>query len=642
MADRDESLTNALRADLTRMIESGETDENKLSEYVKGFKEGSGTGNFAKSMDALMEGATAGWSDELERGARGIFSRKSDPYNAGLIARRRAEFGEDSPKTKFTLNVAGAFVPAAVAMAVPGARPMAARTAGNLAARAGVGGAVGGAVAGVGDAPYGSTLGQMFEKGAMSGAVGGAGGAALAGIAYPAARALMRVIGNRRGTAGAGRRAMESAASADGTTLEDIAKKTLADNTDGSGAVPTLLPQSGGIGTRAVLEDVAGHPGSGARKVQATLEGHGLSGGERLTSAITKASDPHITRTPRDYAAAARGAKPIYDSFQGKPVNPSVMTEVKNLLKTQDGQEAYWNANRILDNDPNAAKLPSVKNLKNGRANLTFDQVDKILSQLRNKARQFSDSPVPGGKPPNPALGRSIRERANRITAELDSIDPNYALARRRISQWKEVKEASKIGKNIMNMDDETFQDLWTNAPPEVQQGLRIGFRNFLIGKGRSARGTAHQDISRRMPPGEQFEKRFSTLFPGGDQQFYSLLRRERDTADLAVQGLKNVRTAGRTEAGRYADRASSFRAGDVTETISEASRRKLNASTANLAVMHEPAELEALIRKMQLHARARQRGPGATGVAVGIMGADGDDTRKPRDLIDKILGIPQ
>ena len=619
MAQISPQLRDRLRADLTRLLDNGYSEE-QATEYAKGFRDGEGVGNAAKSLDALAEGASFGWSDEIERGFRGIFADKTDGYNAGLIARRREEFGEDSPASKILLNVTGALAPTVAAMMLPGATPTAAMGAGQLIARAGGAGALGGAVAGVGDAPYGSSPDQMVHGALKGGVIGGATGAAAASV-YPLVRSIFRFLGNRTPTGGAARRVMEEATTHDNTTLEEVARRTLEANTTAAGAgssVPRILAEEGGIGTRGVLEDVAGHPGRGARIINEELTRQGRAGGPRLNQAIGAATDRHIVKTQRDYIAAAKSAQPLYDTFKNKPIPAAIMKEMKALLKTDDGREAYASANRMLQNMPSEGPLPSTTSIQKGRSQLTFGQVDRVLQQIRNKARQLETPNVPGGAAPNPQHGRALRERAGSITTMLDGVDPNYGIARASIRQKEEFREGLKIGSRLMNMPDDLFQETWARASKDTQQGMRVGFRNYLTGKASTARGTAHQDVSRRMPPGEAFERRFSTLFPGGDTDFFQMLQREREHADLAVQGLKNVRTAGRTEAGRTADRATTFRVTDTAEKLSERQRRRLNEKTAPLAIMSGKEDLETLIRKMQIHSRARQRLPYTTGAATG------------------------
>lgn len=446
-------------------------------------------------LRAGEQGATFGFGDELNAGARAILS--DDTYGSALADERgkMQAYKEANPGTALVGELAGAVGGGALGGAVLGTAGKALGLGGKAVEASGLltrgqralqaakqigAGAAAGGVAGAG-AAEGDVTDRLraVPRGAAFGA-GAVGGLKVAGTIADAVGAtafgkmLVPRAASRQTVAGrisqrAGFSTTEDLAHAD--ILKQIARARL--------PLSELEAKAQGAHPDEMLMDLIGQPA-------VERAGGAVATPSRGSADIVEALDARMQRAPKTVREeAARGlgvqrentvlttqaqeaerkaaAAPLYDAaYAAPPVADPVVNEAFQLPQFQ---RAYTRGRRIAKAE--GIDLPPI-------GDPYWDLSVRAIDYTKRGLDDLIDSQMRSGK-----MGRSearaLRVRLNSVLEKTDEAVPAYQHARRAFATGSQAIDAHEMGQSFMKAKTDELEALWPTLSDAEQQAYRQG-----------------------------------------------------------------------------------------------------------------------------------------------------------------------
>lgn len=570
-------------------------------------------------LDALLQGATLGWSDELGGiGAKlGSWMAGADPerteqarqqevaqQRAGLTALR-----ERDPVGSFAAEVVGSIPTAfgglgAVQRGLQFMRP---------AAQMVTTGVLEGGITGAGAANEDRGTGAAVGAG-MGGILAGA----LPAVGYGVQRGWKALDPLRR-------RLTEEP-----TTT---AARVLSENLQAGGVSPAMLrSRQRQLGPQATIADIAGSAGVtlGQMAIQAdpansllrarrVLEPRGIGSTRRLREEVAQATGITDRLQPsldavrerqqaiaaQTYARANAHEIPLTDKLKGLLARPPMrraFEEAKEAAATR-GEElpplfkmdelGDWEQTGVLPD------MPAWQRMKEGVDRLIESEVDPITGRMSSK-------------------GRDLSMMKDELLEELDDINPDYRQARNLFAGDEALQNAMRRGEQFLTMKTRDVEQAVRGMSDSEREGFLTGAVEAIREKmGRAREGEIGEF---RFLETTNTREKLRKMFPAGregDRQLAQLmrtLRRERTFATTRQQLIGNSQTALREAARRAAEsgvavptsaeiisnpvrgtiQAGIQKAGRALSTISDKSMEELGR------LVLDPNNVEAVISEMQ------------------------------------------
>jgi hypothetical protein len=419
---------------------------------------------------AIGQGLGMGWGDEAEAWLRSKAGEGSYEQNLAKINKEYGQYVKEHPYSSTALEFAGGAAPGVAAMFIPGAQAAGAAqversTAGALARLAAAGG-ITGAVSGAGSAKEGER-----GSGAVTGGVIGTG----LGVGIP--------VGLRATKGGASwlrerlmptenliqQRAAEkmSGAMREGEiTPQDITRVIGADRSMG---VPSVVANVNPA-LADLAEAVAQRTGSGARKVEKTLNEQKTGARERAYQQTTKNLNPgdyydDLTKLQDEMKTFSGPAYAQAYSF-GEVTDPKVL----KYLELPQFKQAMGKAQELL----------AAEGRKLDMSKPTVEVLDQVKRGLDTLIEGQTDAVT--GK--TTSLGRVYVQKKNEFLKDLDKAVPDYELARGIYAGGAELSDAMRKGINEFGrMDHEQVIKLVSGMGESEKHAFRTGVARDLYSK---------------------------------------------------------------------------------------------------------------------------------------------------------------
>lgn len=466
---RDISKTESFGAGLADMVSFGLADElsGKLAEGV------------VSVGDAMGQGQKV----------RDLYGNPDDVYAQQLDYTRQAMKAAQgqNPKTYLGGQVAGALgTGIAGGQALQGTRVAKTLADGGRLARYGTGSALGATSGGI--YGYGSGEGSPAERakmgleGSIYGAIGGSAGVALgemAKAAKPLAKRALKAFKNKIGktpvkTGKALEEIIESQEMIpiveDSPKALSKVKKTLKQDfgEDFDSVIEQYkkgdisLAELYGKRTSSLAKGAAVYP-SGRAVAEEALEPKILGSHDRLMDSVSKnisGVDSYFA-TADDMVKAGRAkAAPLYQKAYDIEIQKS--PKLKELLSRPAGKQALIKADKIAANE--GIDLTDNKNT------MVLDYVkrgfDDVLEKYRDKTT---------GRLVLDTNGRAINELRAEFVDELKSLNPTYAEALNKSSDYLKVQDMMDKGRKALKTDSEILAKTFKNLPETEKQAYKVG-----------------------------------------------------------------------------------------------------------------------------------------------------------------------
>lgn len=434
-----------------------------------------GAGDVARGA---AQGATLGFGDEIEAGARSLFSDRPYQEIRDEIRTDIADVSQAYPEEMMAAEFGGGFlVPGGVARsAVAGATKLP-----QAAARLTGLGAVGGAGAGAGYSEADNPLGLAINTG--KGALIGAALSPALTLGIPAAGTIVGRLGSALG-----RSAPEQADRLVGRTMQR------------TGATPELVQEElARLGPEATLADVndpmmflagaaAERGGDAAERVPYYLARNQEAKG-RLISDAAEATEsqpyifPQAQREQQRRRAEAAG--PLYESLETLEI-PSGW--VRNITSTPMGKRAF---DKAVEDYRNRNRIPAgTEVFENNQIPLqVLDDMKQNLDQIANQIKTGKDI----GSASNAA------DMAADLRGRIDAVFPEYATARETYQASSRLIDAGEQGRDVgpkmrprlLEEASENYQ----NMDSAEAASFRLGWMQRFIDEvnaGGGAKGTGY------------------------------------------------------------------------------------------------------------------------------------------------------
>lgn len=455
----------------------------------------SGINRASGALDAALQGATFGFSDEMIAGtraalesgvnlARGKDAALSENYDKALAYERTRlkEFGDENPILSTGASIAGGFAPVGPAVAaVKGAGSL-----GGAALRsAGVGagyGALGGFGAGEGGL-------ENRAAGAAAGGVVGAGlGAALpvAGAVAGKAVDMGRNILGTKDPRGVALDVMNRGLARDQVSPDDIAARLAASEK------PLSIMDVAGDNTLRQARLAESTPGPGSNKVKEFLHERQFGQVDRVAADIEKniaKGDDFYKSLDELNKTRSAAAAPLYEEAYAAPVKWD--RKVETLLNRPSTRKALDRAYRLAEEegrDPRGIGL-----VDNGDGAVGIDYTVASMQTLDYVKRGLDDvleSHRDGvtGKLKSDEQVRSIVSTRSDFLKTLDEMNPAYAQARKAWGGPTQTMEAMRLGRQFAKADPEVTVERFKKLPEADQDAFRIGLARELAGSVQNTR----------------------------------------------------------------------------------------------------------------------------------------------------------
>ena len=485
-------LTDAEVDDLIKKLEGGDIDKAQVRSF--------------------FQGLTFGFSDEIEAGARSIFSETYDEA-VGEIRGKLSDYQEAFPIESAAYEVGGAIVPAIAATVLTGGAAAPAvggslvRTGGRLAL---IGGAEGAATAlgksegGVSDRIKNVPLG--FAGGATFGPMGAASGKVL-GMASNKVLDFARRTTGKRGATVVEQELLRMANDTGLTTDEIVGRiaagETMSDNRTLHINVRALMAQ-GGLPEKQIRETL---PARAKRKRLEALSG--------VKSGLSTTTDENVLRATRMNEADWKqtqtdGYKKVFDQADDVSQNLSDVT----LGAVQQLPDAMTDINKIYT----AKKLvPLFKQLDNGSieyARLPTLEDSEIIRRTIFEAKGKAYRDGSGG------LGEALGDVESALRKSIDNFSPELGYVRAGYKKMMGARTQFEEGRKAFNSPPEqleiTFNNLLESGNDVDIQAFREGVMAKINDK--MSRNGRKAFLGKMSDPESLEGKLFTSVFPPKQQ----------------------------------------------------------------------------------------------------------------------------
>lgn len=535
-----------VRENLIKMIDKKAPIEH-IDKYLK--EEGFTQDSFAKALDlvkqsggktaeyglgrSLAQGATFGFSDELESLAKSLSGQGTYEQNMAALELAKQKFGQQNPKTALAGEIAGglpyALVPflgtARYAQMAKEAAPLV--RAGVTAGASAITGALTGALGGAGAAGAGERMAGAQTGGTFGGLVGGAAPAVTKGIGMaggkvvdvtsgiPVVQQVGKAVGLATGqTVDAANRAKAKLLEAmyrDKVSPADLEKMIAA------ATKPVGIVDIAGENVKSLADVVQKYPSTARQSAKTALEERGAGQADRIKSDIStylgSFNDP-IEYAKQISARQSQTAAPLYEKAYEKGQGLSY-PELNKYFELPQFQDAYKRAQRI-------GKLEGV-DIPDLTAGAPFD-----LRTLDYVKRGLDDV-IQSGKQTG-GLGRTelnaLNRRKNDYLSLLDDLVPEYKQARQAWAGDQSLIDATEAGKDFFKLSASDAKRAFNELSKSEQDAYRIGAIDALKNKINTAKDTA--DIRKRIFGSTEERDRISSLFP--DQKSFNQFEKDMTT----------------------------------------------------------------------------------------------------------------
>lgn len=509
----------------------------------------SGINRASGALDAALQGATFGFSDEMIAGTRaalesgvnlvrGKDAALSENYDKALAYERERlkSFGDENPILSTGANIAGGF--ASVGPAIAAVRGSG--LAGGLAKSAGAGagyGALGGFGAGEGG----------LENRLDSAVTGGAAGAVL-GAAIPAAGAVaskgVELGRNMLGANNARDVALDVLNR--GLTRDQVTPDQVAARLAATEKPMSIMDVAGdNMFRQARLAETT--PGPGSNMVKDFLHERQRGQVDRVAENI----ESHIAQGDNFYLSLEelnkvrkQQAAPLYDAAYEKPFVWN--DRIGNLLNRPAPRQALGRAYRIAaeeGRDPRGLglNLDADGNVQIDKTAASMQTLDYVKRGLDDVLEEFRDKTT--GKLRLDENGRSINATREQFLATIDKMNPTYAKARQAWGGPTQTMEAMSLGRQFAKGDAEATIDRFRKLNEADQDAFRIGLARELAGSVQMSRD-GRNSVDKIF--GSQGQRnRLRQLFPSKDEfsAFEKAMQEEQRMATTKNEVLANSKT---------------------------------------------------------------------------------------------------
>jgi len=602
-----------------------------LSDLVTGKKKADwGTG---AARAAIGQGLMMGWGDEAEAWLKSKIGDGSYEDNLKKVRGEYAQFSKENPWTAGAAEFAGAALPMAGSLLIPGAQWAApatmARGAGALAKLAGMGAAQG-AVSGAGSAEEGSRL-----SGAGSGAV-------IGGVTGAAAPVVMR-------TAGAGGKWLaEKLAPTEARVTNRAAEKmTKAMEEGGLDAQALkdkyLLDRSAGIPSTVanaspalvdLAEAVAQRTGKGARNVSDVLNAQKLGSRERTYARVDKSlgrGGNFYNDEQKLVEDLRKKSSTLYDDAytHGSVDDPRI-----NLVLQDPEFAGFFNkAKDIANKEAMAAKLrgedPAKYQLQDIYKMSVDPQTNVITTELKTlpdvRTLDYMKRGIDATIESMYSSGRSaeataLKELRKQFVGALDENVPKYKAARKVYAGDMETLDAMRTGMNDFGkLDHEQVVKMVKDMSDSEKDAFRTGVVRNLYSKIMDP--ASNINAAQRVIGSPEMQAKLQPLFdnPAQFNLFKSALDRESQLFSQANQVLGGSQTGKRLQmresldaapgAGEaIADAVTGGFWGSLTGMTTRAIRNtqmpeKTAEKLSQMLMAKDPHEVAAVVQLLEKHA---------------------------------------
>lgn len=527
-----------------------------------------------------LQGASAGWSDEIEAAVRSVlpesvgggdYTKIRDELRAKLAAYKQA-----NPKTAITTEIVGALVPSllTLGMAAPASAAGVARTAPSLwnVAKAGMGL---GAVQGLGTSEANTVGGQMVDTAA---------GAALGGVLSPSVTVATKpVVSAAKGFVNYVREKMGDKAStavqAELGRLQELTGKSvdeiiadinngrlMSDNKTLFAALKDYVVKGGESG-RAVLEKAKGR----AQETKAQA----MSGLQEQLAPNMESNVVRGFRQSQDELQAAESAayKKIFAETPDVAVNEAMAADILHAAQTVPGAVKDVNAAYSM-----RKLVPLFKTADNGAVELVRQPTLQDAEMIRRALKSKTDELYRAG---SGDLAGTVKELESSLRSKIDDVSGALKSTRQ---QWADIKggaEAFDYGRKALtsNVDELEILVSKLKADPKKFAAFKAGVMDSVRNKVRRS-GTTLANLA------------------DADKQFGAAIRTVLDGNDVSKL-MQQLDVAGATQ--EIASKLP-ITAGSITAPLLQASKQagsRLNASEVSSALHGSPTAMFGILAKM-------------------------------------------
>jgi hypothetical protein len=514
--------------------------------------------------DAVTQGATLGFADEIGAGGRALVRGATNliqgkdadlggTYDRALadIRGRETQFAEEHPVAATTGNVAGGLLgfrprvlgPGAVA-AAPAVKSIP-RTLGTATATGAGMGALGG---------FGAGEGGLENRIASAGTGATVGG--LLGAGLPAAgMAASKVLGvgaNLLGLRDPKKVALDNLGRALG---RDEVTPTAVQDTLNATAKPMAIVDATGTGlmttnTQRLGRTVETIPGKGSARAHEFLQDRQLGQADRVGDDIaTNLSGDDFYKTLDDLNKTRRAAAaPLYDEAYAQPITWNATVET--LLDRPSTRQALGRARRIAEEegrDPRGLglDLDADGNVALNKTAASMQTLDYAKRGLDDVLETYRDKTT--GKLVLDESGKAIDQTRRDFVKSVDDANPKYAEARKAWGGPTQTMEAARLGRDYAKGDAEVTLARFRELSPGDQDAFRLGVARELAGKVENTRDGANS-VNRIFGSKGQ-RSRLQALFPD-DASFQAFEKAMSD--EMRMSHTRQVVT-GNSQTGRIA-----------------------------------------------------------------------------------------
>jgi len=451
----------------------------------------------------LGQGLGMGWGDEAEAWLRSKLGGGEYDSELENIRNEYARYSAKHPMTAGGLEFTGGVVPGIAAMLIPGMQPAgaaalapAAATVGKLSLgalgkMAGIGSTMG-MISGAGSAEEGQRLSGASTGGMLGTVLGGAAPVAARTLGALGRWAAERTFPTEKRIASRAAGKFNTALEESGMAPRDI---PLALQTDRAIGVPSVIANLS-PGLVDLAETVAQRTGSGARKIEETLNRQKTGTRERTHGQVVRAINPGSyyddeQRLVQDLRNKASG---LYDAAyaHGEITDPRIMAALDApafkaaFQKAKQISETEMAAAKLRGEDPSKFALRDIyypKEVKPGIFELelkTYPDV-RTLDYLKRGIDANVDAGFRSGQGMSTAEAIALRDMRRTFVDIIDEQVPAYKQARAEYGGDMEVIDAMRAGMNDFNkMDHEQVMKMVAGMSTAEKDAFRTGVARGL------------------------------------------------------------------------------------------------------------------------------------------------------------------
>ena len=359
--------------------------------------------------------------------------------------------------------------------------------------------------AAIAGAAFGAGAGENLAERA-TGAVSGAGTGAVIGGGVPVvgrairstAKPLIDAAKARINPQGFATQKVAERLANDATSLPQVQKR-LGDGLN--------IADVAGQGSRDLLRTTTNIAGEARNRVSTSLTLRQIGQGDRLKSAIARTfADPDgYLNAKEELAESAKTiAKPFYDKAYANPVpfteklegflntasGKKALREAVGIASDEQAPFAQWFANIADDGTTTIKRVPDMRAwdyIKRGFDRVIEGQTDSITGKVTTS-------------------GRAVIGLKNRMLAELDNLNPDYAKARKAYAGVAQIDEALEFGKSAIKLSPEAVSRKMKNMSASEKEAARIGMAEVLRKQIDDA-GFTHNAINRIVGSRSKFQR---------------------------------------------------------------------------------------------------------------------------------------